>query len=201
MRQPLPAQCLVLDVCLVSCSAQQHAHFALSPLSTYGRTLPGVCCAPRAGPEAGAARQAAAPAQRGRQRAPSPRHDPVPAGAPVHMLGTLRAWLAIQTLKRPNPSTEYTGITLPRWACLVVMRCWRMCLASPFAFLKALLSIAYVMSRQGMGQLKPACGVQVVVDLSRAAAIADMRPSRLAVIGGILQARPCSAGPGGAPSP
>ena len=31
---------------------------------------------------------------------------------------------------------------------------------------------------------------QVVVDLSRAAAIADMRPSRLAVIGGILQASP-----------
>ncbi len=50
-----------------------------------------------------------------------------------------------------------------------------------------------------MGQLKPACGVQVVVDLSRAAAIADMRPSRLAVIGGILQARPCSAGPAVAP--
>ena len=95
MRQPLPAQCLVLDVCLVSCSAQQHAHFALSPLSTYGRTLPGVCCAPRAGPEAGAARQAAAPAERGCQRAHSPRHDPLPAGAPVRMLGTLRAWLAI----------------------------------------------------------------------------------------------------------
>ena len=30
-------------------------------------------------------------------------------------------------------------------------------------------------------------GIQVVVDLSRAAAIADMRPSRVAVIGSILQ--------------
>ena len=30
--------------------------------------------------------------------------------------------------------------------------------------------------------------------LSRAAAIADMRPSRLAVIGGILQAGPCRSG-------
>ena len=34
--------------------------------------------------------------------------------------------------------------------------------------------------------------MQVVVDLSRAAAIADMRPSRVAVIGSILQVRACA---------